>query len=520
VKLAEKRVTARKGEGTGDAPAPSIEPPQQKTNSIDGLTRELAGIIPKTASIGRNGIRTADTANVTIKYADMPLDPRTIRAAGIIIFMGTIKPEDFAAGIAGSGGSNRGGSTATAAPLNLIPDSFVSTSTGGQGRRRSNIRFEGWVDDWSLDLGDEPLITLECTDNTRQLIDQEAPPQLTLDPKVGIAIAVEQYIAEFPQFRGYEVQYFPLDGGQPLLDEVLDKTARKKNKGPSPGDGDSVWDYLVDACGMVSHNIRFEGTRIIIQRPRDLFSGIAKEGRGDDPFVLQGGRIVSGDRLERRLFVYGRNLETISMRRTYARQSAQNVEVRSYIPGRGQVLIARHPPFKKDRQTKANPGDEGEQTYTVIKKTGIKDPVVLGQIAQDAYEQINRNEVEATIETRNLASYGGGADDPDILDMQVMDFIDITIQREEEELQTTTVINLEDTLAVRARGMAYLTALGYDEEFASIYLDAFINVGLVSAFYTRQIGLDWDEDDGIAINIEAVNFAVVERSDKEQPDES
>lgn len=509
--LADTRVNVRKGEG--DPPTnPQAEGPQEQSTSADNLTHAIDGIIPRRATLSRNGIRQADTMTLEFKYADMPIDPRTLRGAAVQFFLGTVSEEDFRAGIAGlTKPLIEGSSNLATIPVHMVPEKFADG--------RSNLRFEGWVDDWETVWSDrEPILIVNCTDNTRQLIEQEAPPQLTLDPKLPINEAVAKYIAEFPQFKGFGVTFLPEDGTAPALEDVLTKGARRKGKSPAPGKSAggslSVWDYLTDMTGMVGLTIRFEGTTIFIQQVRALLKNPFPT-RPDDPF--QGRDLIGGGRVERRTFVYGRNLEELRIRRNFTKHNSHNIEVRCYVPENKNVLIARHPP-KDKRQTRANPGEAGEQTYLVLRVTGIKDEATLRRIAQEAYEQLNRSELEVSILTKNLASYGGGNDDPDVLDMQPGDPIDVELQREEQELQGITINNLEDTLAIKQKAVDFLVLLGFTEEFADAYAGVFINTSLVSTYRVRKMDIDWDADDGISIAIDAINYAVVDRTDADLPE--
>lgn len=513
VDLPPTRSNIRKGGEPQTVPS-GANSPQEDAASSDKLTQVIDGIVPARATLSRNGIRQADTMTMEFKYADLPIDPRTLRACAVQFVLGTVTAEDFHAGLQGALKPLSDGNTNQAAiPVNMVPEKF--------GDGRSNIRFEGWVDDWEVVWSEsEPRLVVNCTDNTRQLIDQDAPPQLTLDPSLPIDEAVEGYLAEFPQFAGFQVQYLPEDGTPPVMDDVLTKGARRKGKSPPPGKGasgvqadGSVWDYLTDMTGMLGLTIRFEGTTIVIQQVRSLVKNPFPV-RGDDPFT--GRDLPGGGRLDRRTFVYGRNLEELRIRRNFTKLAARNIEVRCYVPEIKNVVIARHPPFNK-RQTKANPGDTGDQTYLVIRVSGVRDSTVLRRIAQEAYEQMNRQELELSFVTKNLASYGGGNDDPDVLDMQPGDPIDIELQREQVELQGMTTMNLEDTLAIKQKAVDYLLLLGFNEEFAETYASVFINTSLVTTFRVRNMDIDWDEDDGVDISVDAINYAVVERSSADLP---
>lgn len=485
-------------------------------------------LIPRTCSLGLNGPRAAASLRAEFQYRDLPIDPRTLRSAAVEFYLGTVSAEDFHAGI---GGATRTvgdpGSSSTIEPLHLVPSMW----TDSHGKQRSNLRFQGFVDDWEVEWGsDEPIISISCTDNTRLLIDQFAPPQLTVDPKIPIQEAIARYLASFPQFRGLGVRF--IGSNPPKLGEALAKTAFQPKLGPAPSKGGdskmNVWDYLTDVTGAVGLLIRMEGTNVVVQRPRQLFKGSRKEQREDDPWRAR--RLPTGRVLARRTFVYGRNLENLRVKRNFTKFAPTNIEVRCYDGKRKKTLVARFPE-KKDRQTDVKPGDNSEQKWLVIRITGVDDDKTLKVVAQSAYESIGRNELLVNFTTRNPCSFGGDNNDPDVLDLKVGDSIDIEASRDEEAFIVSSVNALEETLVIENRARQFMAMLGFSDAFAAAYAKAFVNVGLQSIFKVRKLSLEWSLDDGITAQVEAVNYVVVradkvltekaepEPEDQDQPDE-
>lgn len=478
-------------------------------------------VMPKTASLGRNGIRTANTLAMELKYEDVPLDPRTIQSCSVELYMGTVTAEDFAAGI---GGATRttgdDGDEGAGEPLHLVPNEFVDDV----GRRRSNVRFQGWVDSWEVEFPEdgEPLVYVDCTDNTRLLIDQPAPPKLTVSPDVPIDRAIADYLANFPQFRGFQVLFLPPDpepGSIPTLGSALSRTAKKEQLGPPPAQGGGgsaqmkVWDYLTDVAGMVGHTIRIQGVTIIVQRARALLREDTGK-RFDDPFARTD---VDGNPLDRRLFVYGDNIVDMRFSRDFTTFSPQNIEVRSYVGRLKKTLIGRFPQ-KDKRQSNVRVGGKNDQKFEVVRVQGIEDEQTLRTIAQGVYESRARQEMTVNFTTRNLASFGGGGADPDILDLEAGDSIDIEVNRTPPEgAAPSTITAMEDTLSLRQAAVDRLMGYGYPQELAEKYAQAFVNVGVPTTFRVRKLGFDWDEAEGIDIEIEAVNYLTV-RADAELPE--
>ena len=68
----------------------AVGSPQDQIASVDQYTHVIDSIIPITATHARNGLRTADTLSLSIEYRDLPVDPRTVRACGVQVFLGTV----------------------------------------------------------------------------------------------------------------------------------------------------------------------------------------------------------------------------------------------------------------------------------------------------------------------------------------------------------------------------------------------------------------------------------------------
>lgn len=486
----------------GDDPS-SLGSPQQQRASADGRTFWIEGIIPQRATFKRNGIRTANTLTVELLYRDLPFDPRVIRSAAVQFFLGTVSADEYQRGI---NGQLRAQATPSGSlPYNAIPD---------EGPNGSNLRFEGWVDDWEDDWSeaDAPTVNVSCTDNTRLLIAQDAPPKLTIGKDKEIDRAVAEYLANFPQFHGLSVTYQPtVDRSEiPKLSTGIGSKFRP-TLGPTPSGKLSVWDYITDVCGAVGHIVRFVGTSVVIQRPRTLYDSNLPS-RSDDPFV--GRKLPSGRVLDRRLFVYGRNVQSLSFKRQFTTFVPNCIEVRCYDTNKKTTVIARFPE-KEDRPTHPLPGNASDQKWTVLEVRWPPDPKTLKVIAQNAYEQLGRQELIAQLVTKNLASFGGGNLDPDALACEPGDAIDIETYRG-EDAEYSTVTEIEDQ--IRTRAADFLTSLGFkDRELTQAYQNAVNNIGLQTTFRVKTVAYDWDNEDGIKIDFELFNYVEV-RADKDSPE--
>lgn len=502
--------------GPGDDPT-HIGSPQQQMSSGDGYTQVIDGIIPITADFKQNGIRTPDQLTLEFKFRDLPIDPRAMRACAVQFFLGTVSAEDWQRGARGELRPASQTTSGIAVPMSVIPDDYVDPF----GRSRTNLRFEGWVDEFDDEFSKDsiPMVRFDCTDNTRLLIEQEVPPKLTIGTKKPIDEAIADYLANFPQFRGLSVQYLPaIDRSRiPVLGKVLAKTKFQPKLGPPPAGGGGsgklmVWDYLTDVCGSVGHIVRVVGTRVVIQQPRTLYNGRLPQ-RADDPFT---GRVLpDGRTLSERLYLLGENVDTLKFKRRYTRNVPVNVEVRSYDIKRKTTRVQRFP-AKGDRVKRLHPGDTADEKWKVITVRGISDDAILRAIAQAAYEQLGRRELGATLVSKNLASFGGGNLDPDALDAQPGDSFRVEVLRPSIEEGDTNVA-LEVGGQVQTRAAEFLRALGFSAGFADAYQRAVSSASFPTLFRAQTIGMRWDaEKEGIVITGEVVNYVEV-RSDKELP---
>lgn len=478
--------------------------PQSRARSSDGRTFEFT-IVPKTMSIMLNGIRTADALKASIRYLDAPFDPNVLRAVAVEAYLGCLTDDD-AAEEARSGTS-----------------SLPETWSDAEGQPRTNLRFQGFVETWEANLGDEeePTIEIECIDNTSLMIHQEAPPRLTLDPKRPIDEAVANYLSNFTQLAGMTVEYQPQADERPILGKILSKTAYRPNLGPQPTHGGasqklSTWDYLTDVCRAIGHSIYVDGTRIIIQRVRSLMADQLIK-RKDDPFL---GRLVDGEQFAYRRMIYGSNLLAMRPKRSFQRHVPTNIECRCFSPERKTVLVARFP-LPKDRQYFALPGDTTpDAKWSVRDVSGVSDEKTLRAVAQEIYEQESRNEILVELKTRALASFGGDNLDPDLLDLKFGDVVEVLRRRTNDESSTTS--NVERVLTAQARASEFMRALGYGEEFADAYAKAYSDAGFVTQYRVRQARFDWKTagdlgtDGGVQTSLMVVNYVQV-RADKALP---
>lgn len=478
----------RKGAGTGGA----LNSPQERRASSDGLTFSLDAIVPSEAKLELNGLLEADTLELTIAFDDAPFLPEALRSVGVEYYLGVVTEEDAAAVHQGGSPDARGKQL----PMAMIAETF-------DGGARSNMRFQGWVDEWETTWPEDgaPVVTLKCRDNSALMIDQDAPQNLPMDIKLPLSQMFATYLANFPQLEGLVVEYRGNAAEEPTYEKVISKSSFRPSIGgvstKGAGQGKtSVWDVLTDYARSVGHVVRVVGSSIIVQTPT---SAVGFPGaRADDPF----GRV--------RKMVVGRNVSNVSFKRSFGTKAkAKNIEARSYVPDLKKTIVKRYPEaVGKPRSVSALPGDgAAENKYTVVVVNGIKDEKTVLAVAKGAHEMLGRVEVGVSLATSDLSSYEGVQTDPDLLDLQPGD--PLLILRAQDAAPTTTAGLAESAAQAEDQLASLLRGKGFDPDFSAAYARAYLASRDTSVYRMRKMTIVADEEEGVAITAELSNYVML-----------
>jgi len=491
--------------GTG-VTAGGTTSPQTAIKSSDGFTHEIIGVIPIHASWKMQGIKQGDKLSLEFREADFPIDPRAIRSCAVEFYLGTVSKEDFELGMTGvtrpgTDNGNGGGIT-----LNVIPYTWLDKNN----IQRTNLRFKGWVDEFESDWGEdnEPIIRLECSDNSRLLSEQIAPPQSGIDTNLPIDKAIAKYLSQFPQCEGMTVEYRPTGIDVPVPSKVFAKTAGRNNGSSvvptakhNAHSKMKVLDYLIEQAANIGHILFVELTTIIIQLPQTLYSN-KYPTRLNDPYIPR--QLPNNGRLlKNRTMIYGRTIKSLNIKRKYTVHTPECIEVHCYSGAQKKTLIARYPKKgnRNDRPVRLLPGDNtNNEKWHIHYVQGINDQKTLDMIAESIYEQQCRNEINVHLTTTRLSSFGGSNEDIDLLDLRVGDPIDIEINKD----PYSTVGNVEQEIESDAR--KYILGLGFTEDFADAYAASMTHVFFQRTFVVKTLQFEWSNEDGVSISMDVMNY--------------
>ncbi len=438
---------------------PRVEP--LVTRRGDENVSFVMGRIPESASVELPGYRQAGQFSLDFDFAELPIDPRTVRSCAAEIYLGAISNDDFAAGMRGreQDGSRR---------------SVLRTRDADGLPNTADQLIVGIVDEWEMEhSSDGSTVHLRGRDLRGMLIDTpinvvpNAINQLidSLDLSRPIDEVVAQILDFNPAFSNIDIRTNPDEwtGGiipAPAADDLVPRHRQgaRGNRGsgrgtPNAGSGNvNFWDLIVRFSYLVGAIPFFMGTDLWIRPSRSLFDQ-QRQGFTEAPapfradFLGQAsggaprfrdaetGQAINPPLTFRRI-VYGRDTDSISFNRKYGGFQrprvvrAISVDTGAGARGAGRLIVGVWPPEEElsARRTRTNPGGQGSQEEVInVPVMHTTDPARLQEIARATFEEIGRGEMGGTCQTHNLASFGGSNADPDLIRLRPGDAIELLV---------------------------------------------------------------------------------------------
>lgn len=506
------------------------KPPDNRTLDLD--------ILPEQCNISRSNLKDCSTVDMTMKWRDLPIDPRVVRSALIISVIGAVSADDWEAGISGQSRRSDGS-----------PLSVINRDPGQELRFTSTSRFVGFVDEWTTEFSDDgDTIVLTGRDVSALMRDQQLEVEHGIDLDLPIAKGVEELLSRFPMTRGLKVVYgLPRDPNDPLnqiSEEPLGPVpaASSEKNGPIPGSGklgkgkgkrqgftkksderESVWDHITKVLQRLALVPVMRGFTLYLLEPRTLFA----------------------DPTRRRKMVWGKNLKGLSFSRKMGGVKCQTIEVRSPNPEIGRTLWARYPVFQgqpasgvlgqggspqptKTRQVVVGPTGAADEAVLVQYVRGVRDQKVLENIARNVFEEIGRQEVEGSFSTDDVDSFESLVE-ADLLDLQPGDPVEVLVAKPtklEQSNSDTGIASINpfasdppvnslsnelqrlNALSIAERS-AYLEGLGFSSKAARRLAEAQEQARLTSIFRIGHVNLKFDREDGIEVEADFHNYIYV-----------
>lgn len=492
--------------------------------------------IPMKASIELPGYRQAGQFTLDLAFRDLPIDPRTVRAAAVDIHLGAVAAANFRDGMTGQ-------------PVDGWRPSVLRTTTDSGDPNLETLVMTGTVDEWSVDHGeDRSIVSLKGRDMRGILLDTP----LTNDPRVAQQILEEldlsqpidtligSLLAYNPLFGGFIVTTVPDEWpggvvpavGDPELVPRHRRGARGGRSGgratpPSSGSNLNFWDLVVRFCYLVGAIPYFIGTELRIRPARSIYDQARAGGPlNPTPFAGSNPRTIdapSGAPIEPSLryrrMVYGRDIQQLSFERKM--NGAQRphtvravcVDNDARIRGSGRTLEGRWPPedATSARRQTVSPGENASAENIInVPVPGMVSADRLVEIARAVYEEIGRGEMGGSCTSKNLASFGGDNDDADLLRLKPGDAVDFQVDVRNLGARSPLVSSLTDHMRTGFDDQvrAITERLG-DENIARVVVAT--TRGLVSElqsfFRVANVKFAWSET-GVTTTFDFQNYVI------------
>lgn len=510
-----------------------VPKPEGLTGGDDDENTVVFSCLPQACSIERNNILDPDTAEVTLDFRDVPIDPRSIRSALVTVTIGTVDADSYQRGIIARELRDSDGMLVSVVERQADEELRF---TGSQSR------FVGFVDEWSIELGLDDTVTLKARDISALLKDERLPAGVAIDLTKPIITGIEELLARnddfgkplFPSARGLKI-YFgtpeqfaagKTEEKGPTPGETIAKAHKtrkgKQAKAARNGDQqDSLWDHVVTTCqklGLIPYMRNFV---LFVTTPANVYSQVANG----------------------RKMVFGRNLSDLKFSRKLGGVQADTIEMRSFDPDIGRTRWARHPVLHDEpssgilndpnspqptvsRPSKLSPTGKTSETVRVFSMPRVTDLELLQSIARQTFEEIARQEIEGSFTTDDLDSFRD-PDDPgtlpsaDLLELQAGEPITIlfapsSTTAQGDPFQQTpkagegSPANAQDLAGFTfSRRVDYLTGLGMSAKVAQRLAASQEQIPLANTFKAAYVNLDYSVDDGISVQVSFYNYVVV-----------
>ena len=508
--------------------APYIGAPKLvEYSSPTGFT-SLTARIPKACRVELPAYRLAGKWSLVFDYNDLPIDPRTVRSLGVTIYLDTVTATQFAQDMGGT--TSRSQDRAGSVPIRTNRISMLTP-------RYDNCVMQGIADSWNVSHSAQgSWVTIEGRDLRGCLLDSPITTTLLADLPLNRDIGEvvkwiigrheygEQMTVEVPPASEWPNNRIPSpytsDGITGVTTRVLKGAKGTKKTGAMIDANPEVlnyWDVIVKYCQLVGAVPYFQAEKLRIKPARNLY---------DQQSVSAVRRLM-----------FGRNIEELNLERKLAGRTPGQIEVVSLDTnarerGQQKLRVARWPADNAAVTTTAAGGNSaiaknmraalvsgvsptnsaGKQDVLRISVPGISDIKRLTTLAQELYEEIGRGELGGSVKTRNLASFGGGNEEPDLVLLRPGD--GITLEVDSRNIRVPGTISGAPLSTAAGNSSADLVnrltdKLG-DENLARVIVASARNslAGLLNTYRVSNVRFDWSAANGVSVEFDFHNFVV------------
>jgi hypothetical protein len=438
-----------------------------------------------------NNHRTADEAEIElpIEAFPFPADGSVVRSVLVEIRRGVISSDDWAEAMLGRRAADGRPLTVPLAVDTDDPD------------------FVGFVDLHAITFGGgSSTVSLKARDFAGVLADSKTRGR-KIEEHLPVDEAIARFLSTLPAAVGLSVVWHG-PANPPTLGAAAPKAKLSKKGKPlarsTKTDKQSFLDAIADHCILAGVIPTFRGYSLHLAPARTLNQFTAS----------------TVPRM-----VLGRNIEKLSLEHRLAGANAVAVEVRSFDPDTGRVVLSRYPedPNRHGEESEPGathaqpptgpleipPGTSGvdEKSPTVMVVYGVKDPERLREIARSIFEESAIQELSGKLETKDVSTIEGRFSGiADLLALRAGDPIQIVISPTIEDKAGSFVQRLGALAEDPAKAVELLRSVGYLPEVAEQIVDLVISNRRPLVYRVRDVSCDHSLDGATTTEVSFVNY--------------
>ena len=273
----------------------------------------------------------------------------------------------------------------------------------------------------------------------------------------------------------------------------------------------SYWDFITDLCVGAGFICYF-------RTPTDT-SGLGQLPPAE--LVIDLPKTYYPERgTEIRTFAFGYNVDSLNVKRSFTGKNVPTgIAVSAIEAETGQTITSRFPPVPQVNRPSAAASGLGDRVEykTILLQDRIPGSVggstaqqTLDRVAESIYQQLSRGEFIVNIETTTLGALpsNAGTGEADMFQLRAGDPIGIEVVPSapggRDPLVTQAGEFLRLGLDERARKLAQ--DFGVSPTAAALAATASESELQQEVFYTREIGIDFNAENGFSFSIEAINY--------------
>lgn len=402
----------------------------------------LVDAVPRSATVNRNGYHEADTWTLEFDARTLPFDPNLIASCAVTIYM-------WDAGTAEAIGDYAQWAT---------PDHEM---------------VRGLADEPTLTFGDSTTLSLSGRDYTA-VLDPEWDPRKKVPAGLPLDETVRR-IAELAAPPGTSARFEVIwrSAKKPPTVGAAQRSTKKKGLWVKPGT--THWDLIYSTALTLGYIAYVEGAAIILADPNTQTSASA----------ARGARLA-----------YGRDLLGLTVRRNLARERVPQIKMNTTDPKTGKLISVLYP--AKGKKDKNALGVVTDEILDLPAPDGVVDRDTMLRCARLRFRSMSRAEAVYQFRTRHLTAETAHGPAANLLQLRAGDPISIAFDAFNQEAMRQ--------LDSGAR-IEHLLNLGYSNSLATFVAANYERLAqFEQPYYTRQVSFDWSQDDGLQIEVEAVNY--------------